>query len=69
MEDNFNKMYYNQRTYTGLSNGDSNKIKWVGDTSKINVKYPDLADSKGKISFFYSDYGAELGGPTQYGAE
>ena len=43
-------------------------VKWVGDTSKVEVKTPDLAKAVGSTSFFYSEYGAVIGGPTQYGA-
>jgi carbonic anhydrase len=67
-DDNFNKMYYNQVHKPG--NGPQNvPVKWVGDTSKTEVKYPDTADAKGTTSFFYSEFGAYIGGPTQYGAD
>ena len=59
-------MYYNQKK-TSLPSGVP--VKWVGDTSKTEVKYPDNSGTKGKVSFFYSEFGAVLGGPTQYGAD
>jgi carbonic anhydrase len=65
-DDNFNKMYYNQ---VKTSNPSGVPVKWDGYTSKTEVKYPDLVTSKGSTSFFYSDYGATIGGPTQYGAD
>ena len=65
-DDNFNKMYYNQ-VKTSLPTGVP--VKWVGDTSKVEVKYPQLTEAKGTVSFFYSEFGSFIGGPAQYGAD
>ena len=57
-DDNFNKMYYNQVDAKWVP------VKWVGDTSKVETKYNDVAKSTGTSSFFYSEFGAVMGGPT-----
>jgi carbonic anhydrase len=61
-KDNFNKMYYNSNR---------GEVKWVGDTSKVTMpdNKLDTRATKGKVQFFYSEYGAVIGGPTQYGAD
>ena len=67
MDDNFNKAYYDQ-VKTTWSNGNpvGIEVKWVGDTSKVSNldTYSYTTGGVGKVSFFYSEYGAVLGGPT-----
>jgi hypothetical protein len=71
-DDNFNKMYYNQRRWynVGLNRIHASYVKFLPKehTSKTVVTYPDLSADPGTKSFFYSEFGDFIGAPRTYEA-